>query len=177
MNERKLKQLNILVIAVILLAIAAAVLFATKFSPMNENKITGADIRDMSTNWILRDYRGMEDQLIDLPTKIDAKPGETILIMHKVPDDVTETSVLLFETQFQNVVVTIGQEKVYSNGVLTNQTYMENAVPCQNIISIGSAKPGDVVSIYIASAYGKYRGNIGSIYYGTKGDAIANIIK
>ncbi|MBR3834535.1 MAG: hypothetical protein IKJ73_09455 [Lachnospiraceae bacterium] len=177
MNERKLKQLNILVIATILLAIGSAILFATKFSPMNENKITGAQIRDLNSNWILRDYRGEADQLIDLPTKIDAEAGETLLIMHKVPDDVTETSVLLFETQFQNVVVTIGQEKIYSNGVLTNQTYMNNAVPCQNIISIGTAKPGDIISIYIASAYGKYSGNIGSIYYGTKGDAIANIIK
>ncbi len=177
MNERKLKQLNILVIAVVLLAVISAVLFAGKFSPMNENKITGADIRDLSTGWILRDYRGQDDQIIDLPTDIEAEPGEIILIMHKVPDDVSKTSVLLFETQFQNIVVTIGQEKIYSNGVLNNQTYMENAVPCQNIISIGTAKPGDVVSIYIASAYGKYSGSIGSIYYGTKGDAIANIIK
>jgi len=177
MNERKLKQLNILVIAVVLLAVISVVLFAGKFSPMNENKITGADIRDLSTGWILRDYRGQDDQIIDLPTDIEAEPGEIILIMHKVPDDVSKTSVLLFETQFQNIVVTIGQEKIYSNGVLNNQTYMENAVPCQNIISIGTAKPGDVVSIYIASAYGKYSGSIGSIYYGTKGDAIANIIK
>ena len=177
MFEAKSGLVIILVVAVILMAIASAVLFTTKFSPMDENKITGADITDISTNWILRDYRGEADQLIDLPADIEAEPGETILIMHKVPDDVSETSVLLFETQFQNIVVTVGQEKVYSNGVLTNQTYMQNAVPCQNIISIGTAKPGDIVSIYIASAYGKYSGSIGSIYYGTKGDAIANIIK
>ena len=50
MNERKLKQLNILVIAVILISIASAVLFSTKFSPMNENKITGVEIKDLSKN-------------------------------------------------------------------------------------------------------------------------------
>lgn len=177
MNERKLKQLNTLVIAAVLIAVVASILFATKFSPKNENPITGSNIEDFNSNWVLRDYRGEEDQIIDLPTDIEANPGETLLIMHKVPDNVTDTSVLLFETEFQNVVVTIGQEKVYSNGVLTGQEYMKNAVPCQNIISIGSAKPGDVVSIYIASAYGKYSGKIGSIYYGTKGDAIASIVK
>ncbi len=176
MNERKLKQLNILVIAIVIVAVVSAVIFATKFSPTNENKITGVQINDFNSNWVLKDYRGQEDTIIDLPTKIDAEAGETLLIMHKVPDDVTDTSVLLFETEFQNVVVTIGQEKVYSNGVLNNQSYMSNAAPCQNIISIGSAKPGDVISIYIASSYDKYSGHIGSIYYGTKGDAIASII-
>lgn len=176
MNERKLKQLNILVIAIVIVAVVSAVIFATKFSPTNENKITGVQINDFNSNWVLRDYRGQADTIIDLPAKIDADAGETLLIMHKVPDDVTDTSVLLFETEFQNVVVTIGQEKVYSNGVLNNQSYMSNAAPCQNIISIGSAKPGDVISIYIASSYDKYSGHIGSIYYGTKGDAIASII-
>ena len=177
MNERKLKQLNILVIAAIFIAVVASILFATKFSPENENPITGSNLEDFNSNWVLRDYRGEDDQIIDLPANIEANAGETLLIMHKVPDNVTDTSVLLFETEFQNIVVTIGEEKVYSNGVLTEQEYMKNAVPCQNIISIGSAKPGDVVCIYIASAYNKYSGKIGSISYGTKGDAIASIVK
>ena len=171
MNERKLKQLNILVIAAIFIAVVASILFATKFSPENENPITGSNLEDFNSNWVLRDYRGEDDQIIDLPANIEANAGETLLIMHKVPDNVTDTSVLLFETEFQNIVVTIGEEKMYSNGVLTEQEYMKNAVPCQNIISIGSAKPGDVVCIYIASAYNKYSGKIGSISYGTKGDA------
>ena len=112
-----------------------------------------------------------------MPANIDADSEDTILIMNRVPEDVNSDSVLVLETEFQNILVTINDEKVYSNGILNDQKLMKNAVPCYNVISIGNAKPGDVVSIYIASAYDKYSGRIGNIYFGTRGDAISDIVR
>ncbi len=177
MNERKLKQLNILVIVAVFAAIISSCIFIFALAPDNPNKITGVKMEELNSGWVLRNYGEEGDQIVDLPVDLDAKAGETVVIMHKVPEDVTESSVLMIETSFQNIVVSIGEVKVYSNGVLTDQKMLKSAVPCHNIIDIGMAKPGDIISVYIASAYGRYSGAIGNIYYGTKGDAIANIIR
>ncbi len=177
MNERKLKQLNILVIVAVVAALISICIFIFGLAPENPNKITGMDMQELNDGWVLRNYGDEGDRIVDLPTDLKAKAGETVVIMHKVPEDVTESSVLMFETSFQNIVVSIGEVKIYSNGVLTDQKMLKSAVPCHNVIDIGMAKPGDIISIYIASAYNKYSGNIGGIYYGTEGDAISGIIR
>lgn len=176
MNERRLKQLNILVLLTAITGVIFMGLFVFVFSPESRNKIKSGELTEFNEGWILRGYRGTVDSIINLPEKLDADAEETIIIMHKVPEDVSGDTVLIFETEFQNIVVTVGGEKVYTNGVLNNQKLMKNAVPCLNVIDIGNAKPGDVVSIYIASAYDKYSGRLGSIYYGTRGDAVADIV-
>lgn len=176
MNERRLKQLNILVLLTALAGIIFMGLFVFVFSPANSNRIKSGELTEFNDSWILRGYRGNADSIINLPAKIEADAEETILIMHKVPDDISSDTVLVFETEFQNIVVTVGDEKVYTNGVLNNQKLMKTSVPCMNVIDIGNAKAGDVVSIYVASGYDKYSGKLASIYYGTRGDAVADIV-
>ena len=87
MNERKLKQLNILVIAAIFIAVVASILFATKFSPENENPITGSNLEDFNSNWVLRDYRGEDDQIIDLPANIEANAGDVVCKLTEKPQE------------------------------------------------------------------------------------------
>ncbi len=177
MNERKLKQLNILVIITALAALVCALLFVFCFAPDNNNRIDNIELTDYSDNWVLKNYRGGNDKIVHLPAEIDADADEIILIMKRVPENVNANSVLVIETEFQNIMATINENTVYSNGVLNNQKLMKNAVPCYNVIDIGSAKPGDIISIYISSAYQKYNGHISSIYYGTKGDVVAELVK
>lgn len=177
MNERKLKQLNILVIITALAALVCALLFVFSFAPDNNNRIDNIELTDYSDNWVLKNYRGGIDKIVHLPEDIEAEADEIILIMKRVPEDVNANSVLVIETEFQNIMATINETTVYSNGILNNQKLMKNAVPCYNVIDIGSAKPGDIISIYISSGYKKYNGNISSIYYGTKGDVVAELVK
>lgn len=177
MNERRLKQLNILVLITAFVGLVFIGLFVFVFAPDNDNRIESGRLTEFNDGWILRGYRGEADSLIELPDKIKADTGEILLIMHQVPEDVTKDSVLLLETEFQNVVVMVGDERVYMNGILNNQKLMKNAVPCYNMIDIGSAEPGEVISIYVSSAYKKYSGSLGSVYYGTKGDVVAEIVR
>ena len=177
MNEKKLKQLNILVLLVALSGVLVMCLFAFVFSPKSENSINGDNLVRYNDNWVLKSENGSEDSIVTLPIKTDVEKGETVLLMNRVPEDVNPDSVLVIKTKFQNIIVTINGKKVYSNGVLNDQKLMKNAVPCYNIIDIGNAKPGDLVSVYIASAYAKYSREIGSIYYGTRGGAVSDIIR
>lgn len=177
MNERKLKQLNVLVLLTIFAGIIFIGIFVFVFAPKNNNYINFGKLKLLNDNWILRSHNGNTDELIELPNKIDAEAEQTIVIAHKIPEDVSDDTVLLIETQFQNILVTIGEESVYSNGVLSNQKLMKSAVPCYNVIDIGDAEPGDIVTVYLASAYKKYSGEIGSVYYGTRGDVVSQIIK
>lgn len=176
MNERRLKQLNILVLITALVGVIFIGLFVFVFAPDSRNKIKSGELTEFNDNWILRGYAENTDSLINLPEKVDAERGETVVIMHKVPENISKDTVLLFETEFQNIVVMLGEEKVYTNGVLSNQKLMKNAVPCLNVIDIGDAKAGDVITIYVASAYGKYSGSLGSVYYGNRGDVVAGIV-
>ena len=177
MNERKLKQLNIIAIITALAALICIGLFVFAFSPDIENRINMGNLKTYNDGWVLKAYDKYEDRIITLPEKVKASEGETLILMNKVPDTVNADTVLVTKTNFQNIIVTVDGKKVYSNGVLNDQKLMKNAVPCVNIIDIGQAKPGDIVAIYIASAYGKYNGQLPNIYYGTRGDAITDIVK
>ena len=177
MNERKLKQLNVLTLITVAAALVAIVLFCVVFAPKSENRIDSDNLRPYNEGWVLKGYDDKVDEIITLPEKVDADKEDTIILMNRVPDDVNSDTVLVIKTEFQNIIVTIGDKKVYSNGVLNDQKLMKNSVPCYNIIDIGEAKPGDVVTIYIASAYDKYSGDLGSIYYGTRGGAVADIVR
>ncbi len=177
MNDRKLKQLNILVMLAVAVGIIFIGLFMFVFRPAEQKKIATDKLQDFNDGWILRNYRGESDRFLDLPTKIKADKEEVIVIVHEAPDNVNRNSVLVMDTKFQNMLVTVNDEKVYTNGVLNDQKLMENAVPCINMIDISSAMPGDLITIYLVSAYDKYSGEIGSISIGTKGDVVAGIIK
>lgn len=177
MNERKLKQLNIIVLVTLVIAFVITLVFVFAFSKRDENTIQADNLEKYNSNWVLKSDNGIDDEIISLPAKVDAGKGDTILLMNRVPENVNKNSVLVIRTQFQNIIVTINDTKVYSNGVLNNQKYMKNAVPCYNIIDIGNASPGDVISVYISSGYDKYSKEIGNIYFGTRGGAIWDIVK
>lgn len=177
MNERKLKQLNILILIAVGVGIVFMGLFSFGFAPEGQHRIETTVLKDFNDGWILRNYQGAGDDLIDLPNKLDGNAEEIILLMHKVPEDLNEDTVLVFETKFQNVQVLVGDEVVYTNGVLNEQKLMRNAVPCLNVVDISDANPGDVISVYLASGYDKYSGELGEFFYGTKGDVVSQLVR
>ena len=176
MNTAKLKQLNIIVIMAVIIGLIFMALFVFVFSPDGQNKITGDSIKDYSENWILKGFKGGTDELVDLPHNIDADAEEIIVLLKALPDDINANSALAFKTEFQNVRVLLGDNNIYMNGVMNDQKLMKNAVPGYNIIDLSDAAPGDMITIYLSSAYKKYSGDLPEIYYGTKSDIIFNII-
>ena len=177
MNNKKLKQLNLLIIITVFAGIVCAFVFAFGYSPNNVNKINNDSLSAYNEGWVLKEYNGEPDTIITLPEKVKLDAEDVVVIMNRVPDDVNSSSVLMFKTEFQNVIVMLDGEQVYSNGVLNDQKLMKNAVPCYNIVDIGTAKPGDVVAIYLASAYKSYSGRIPEVYFGTRGDVVASIFR
>lgn len=177
MRDRKLRQLNILTLIAVGVAVLCIAVFAFMLSPAKQGRLGKDSLTAINDRWVLKNYNGGTDELISLPVDLDADAGDTITIMSQVPDDVSASSVLMFYTEFQNVVVTIGEDRVYSNGVMNNQKFMKNAVPCYNVVSLEKAEPGDVITIYLSSAYSHYSGRLGSIYYGTGGSAVTSLIR
>lgn len=177
MNEKKLRQLNILTIITAVACLICMLVFAFILSPNEKNRIGADGLVTMNDRWVLKNYNGSDDKLISLPISLDVAAGEAVAIMSQVPDDVSDSSVIMFYTKFQNVIVMLGDNKIYSNGVLNNQKLLKNAVPCYNVVSLKGAKPGDIITIYMASAYKHYSGDIGSIYYGTAGGAVTELVK
>lgn len=167
----------------ILTLIAAAVglicmgIFVFVLAPADRNRIGGSGLDTYNERWVLKNYHGEEDSIVTLPLSLDAEPEDIITLMGQVPEDVNQDSVLMFRTEFQNVIVMLGDTRVYSNGVMNNQKLMKNAVPCYNVVSLKDARPGDVITIYMASAYKQYSGQVGSIYYGTQGDVLAELVR
>lgn len=176
-NERKLKQLNIMTVIAVIVSTIFVLLFVFVFAPKEQNKLKPGTLKPFNDRWVLKNYSGLDDEIVELPIKVKAKDDETLVIMKKLPENVGEDTVLFFETEFQNVMVMVGERKVYSNGVMNDQKLMQNAVPCNNIVPLEGAKPGEIVAIYLASAYSKYRGQISSIYIGSRSDVFAKLIK
>lgn len=177
MNERKLRQLNILTLITAVVSFIFIVIFVFVLAPDGNNRIGMSGLTKYNDRWVLKNYRGQADEIVTLPLSLDADAEEIITIMAQVPEDVNKDSVLLFRTEFQNIVVMIGEKRVYSNGVMTDQKLMKNAVPCYNVVSLAETKPGDVITIHMASGYKRYSGRIGEIYYGTQGDVMTELIR
>ncbi len=177
MNERKLRQLNILTLIAAAASLICMGIFVFVLAPADRNRIGGSGLDTFNERWVLKNYHGKEDSIVTLPLSLDAEPEEIITLMGQAPEDVNQDSVLMFRTEFQNVIVMVGDTKVYSNGVMNNQKLMKNAVPCYNVVSLKGARPGDVITIYMASAYKQYSGQVGDIYYGTQGDVLAELIR
>ncbi len=176
MNERKLKQLNLVVLLALVTGIVCIVIFASFFVPKYQNRIEGGTLKTFNESWMLRNVGG-NSEMIDLPKRLSSDAEDIITIMHLVPENVNEETVLMFRTEFQNVVVTLNDHTIYTYGVMNDQKMVKNAVPCNNVVSLADAKPGDVIAIYFVSAYGKYSGELPDIYVGTRGDVVSTLIK
>ena len=130
MKKDKRRQLHILSLLTILFAVLAIFMFAFFFAPKNQTRLPFGALSVYDEPWVLKNYGGENDKLITLPYKLKAKAGETITLMSRVPEDVTEDSVLVFDTKFQNVVVLLNDERIYSYGVMNNQKRLKNAGLC-----------------------------------------------
>lgn len=176
MNERRLKQLNIIIIITILAGLIFIGLFVFVFAPKGQDKLAGNTITDFSDGWILKAFNGGSDRIVTLPDKLKNDPENVIVLMHKVPENINGNTAIAFKTEFQNVRVMVGERTIYTNGILNEQKLMKNAVPCYNIVDIGSTVPGEIITIYLSSGYKKYSGILPEIYYGNKSDIIFDII-
>ncbi len=177
MSTNKRKQLNILVIIIVGASAFAMLLLGVLFKPQSRKGLDMGEVEAINEGWVLRNYRGNDDKLVELPVKLKAEPDEVLLFMHRLPDGVYEDKVLMFDTKFQNVRVFIGELKVYENGVLNNQKLMRNSVPATNIVDLSYAQPGDIVSIYISSGYKSYSGAMSNVYIGSRGAVVSSILK
>ena len=61
MNERKLKQLNILVLVTMLVGLVVMGLFVFVFSPGSENRINTENLTKYNDNWVLKSINGNND--------------------------------------------------------------------------------------------------------------------
>ena len=176
MNERRFRQLNILTIIAVAVGIGMMLFFAFVVSDGGNQKISFRTPKKLDDTWVLYRQGESDEQIIDLPTKLKAKKGEIITITHQMPEDAGEDSAICFYTEFQNVIVSIGDRRVYESGVLADNKMTKNAVPGYHVVDI-DARAGETVTIQLASAYGRYSGRIPGIYYGSRGDIVSWLIR
>ena len=176
MNERRLQQLNILVIIATVVGVCMMFFFAF-FIRGNENRRITLHMPDtMNDSWVLTRQGDEAQTLIDIPDRIKVKPGEILTIAHAIPDAEGDDVSLCFYTEFQNVIVYVGGTRVYESGVLDNNKIMKNAVPGYHVVDIDRTL-GDTVTIQLASYYRRYSGKITSVYIGSHGDIVAWLIE
>ena len=118
MNERRFRQLNILTIIAVAVGIGMMLFFAFVVSDGGNQKISFRTPKKLDDTWVLYRQGESDEQIIDLPTKLKAKKGEIITITHQMPEDAGEDSAICFYTEFQNVIVSIGDRRVYETGDL-----------------------------------------------------------
>ena len=176
MNERKLRQLNILIVITVAVGFILMGVFAFIGRDGANNRIQIKELKPLNDTWVLRTQGESGETLIDLPGKIKAKPGEIITITHQIPEDAGQDTVLCFYTEFQNVIVLVGDTRVYENGVLTEQKLMKNTVPAYNVVDIGSVS-GKTVTIQLTSGYKRFVGKLPTVYYGSRGDVVSYLIR
>lgn len=176
MNERKLRQLNILIVITVAVGFILMGVFSFVGRDGANNRLQIKELKPLNDTWVLRTQGESGETLIDLPEKIKAKPGEIITITHQIPEDAGQDTVLCFYTEFQNVLVLVGDTRVYENGVLTEQKLMKNTVPAYNIVDIGSVA-GKTVTIQLTSGYKRFVGKLPTVYYGSRGDVVSYLIR
>lgn len=176
MNERKLRQLNILIVITVAVGFILMGVFSFVGRDGANNRLQIKELKPLNDTWVLRTQGESGETLIDLPEKIKAKPGEIITITHQIPEDAGQDTVLCFYTEFQNVIVLVGDTRVYENGVLTEQKLMKNTVPAYNVVDIGSVA-GKTVTIQLTSGYKRFVGKLPTVYYGSRGDVVSYLIR
>ena len=176
MNERRFRQLNILTVIAVTVGVLMMFFFAFVVSDGGNQKISFRTPKRLDDTWVLYRQGESDEQIIDLPTKLKTKKGEIITITHQMPEDAGEDSAICFYTEFQNVIVSIGDRRVYESGVLADNRMMKNAVPGYHVVDI-DARAGETVTIQLSSAYGRYSGRVPGIYYGSHGDIVSWLIR
>ena len=83
MNERRLKQLNIVVVMAILAGLIFISLFVFVFAPDGQNRITGDTIKDFNDGWILKAFAGGNDEIVTLPVKLKADESDIIVLSYE----------------------------------------------------------------------------------------------
>lgn len=176
MNERKLRQLNILIVITVAVGFILMGVFAFMGRDGANNRIRMKKLNALNDTWVLNRQGETEQTLIDLPQDLKGAAGEVFTITHQMPEDASKDTALCFYTDFQNVIVWVGNNRVYENGVLTEQKLIKNAVPAYHVVDIGDVE-GDSITIQFSSLYKRFSGELPSVYYGSRGDVVSYLIR
>lgn len=176
MNERRLKQLNILTLLAVFVGAVMMLYFAVFAGKGAGLKVGVHEPKLLDDTWVLHQQGETEARLIDLPMRVKAEKGEILTMTHEIPEDAGEGSAICFYTEFQNVIVMLDKTRIYESGVFSGNRMMKNAVPGYNVVDI-DAKAGDTITIQLMSAYGRYSGKLPHVYYGSRGDIVSWLIR
>lgn len=176
MNERRFRQLNILTIIAVSVGVLLMLFFSFAASGGGNGKISFRTPKKMDDTWVVYQEGISEEQIVDLPTKLKTGKSEIVTITHRIPEDAGEGSAVYFYTEFQNVIVSIDGQRVYENGVLSENPWIKNAVPGYHVVDI-DANVGQTITIQLSSAYSRYSGRLPHVYYGSRGDIVSWMIR
>lgn len=176
MNERRFRQLNILTIIAVASGVLLMLFFAFAVPNAGNRKIPFRIPKKLNTTWVLQKQGSADETLIDLPAKLKTKKNEILTISHPIPEDAGSDGAICFYTEFQNVIVSVDDQRIYESGVLSGNKMMKNAVPGYHVVDL-NVESGKVVTIQLVSAYGRYSGRIPDVYYGAHGDIVSWLVR
>lgn len=173
---------------------ASAILFCffgvNKIPALEEQgRIEGLD--DFSDGWIctyktedeqkLQEYRSTEEsssgeddkivrEVITLPGKLPVAKGETLSLLHKVPEFDLRTIYLLIETNNQAVKVSVGQDVLYQSDA------KEKKLPSYHVIPLNPQYEDKIIVIEMSGHSGNNM-EIGPICTGTRNQLWMELLK
>lgn len=173
---------------------ASAILFCffgvNKIPALEEQgRIEGLD--DFSDGWIctyktedeqkLQEYRSTEEsssgeddkivrEVITLPGKLPVAEGETLSLLHKVPEFDLRTIYLLIETNNQAVKVSVGQDVLYQSDA------KEKKLPSYHVIPLNPQYEDKIIVIEMSGHSGNNM-EIGPICTGTRNQLWMELLK
>lgn len=122
----------------------------------------------LNEDWIYVNQSG-SSEYVDLPTKLDAGPDNTIVISHVIPDDILPQTAISLVTSHQSIYVYIDNNLIFEKTDYSYGSLID--VPSGNILVIVPLPlgcEGKIISLKIISEYDDYAGRINDVHIGDK---------
>lgn len=134
-------------------------------------RLQRTQLQTINDAWIL--FTGNDtDSLVNLPASAELDDTVPVKITHYLPEDLRNNDVLLFYSQYASVSVVIDGDVRYETGIEEKRPFMKAPVSQWNMVPLTKEDSGKQAQITFVSPYGVYNGQLGEVYYGSRGDCL-----
>lgn len=144
--------------------------------PTEDVRLSFGQITAMNTHWSVT-VLGTETEPDTLPAVIDAAPGETVVLRRILPDAFRNRQTIRLRSSMQDIQVYLDGLQIYDNTI-----YKQDTIPYSVeasvwiLLDLPEESQGKAMEIHVASDAGMMAGRLNGIYYGDRGDLIADLL-
>jgi diguanylate cyclase (GGDEF)-like protein len=167
--ERFQSYIIVCIFLVILIGLA-------RYFSSDDLRLQYGDVYSLNDGWTIEDGMVIRED-INLSQELDVPVGQIIEISKVLPEDFSDSKTLRLRSSMQKVTVFLDEELIYDNtDRKSDQVLYNTEASTWILIDLPKNSDGRLLRILISSGVSVMSGRINGVFYGHRGDLIANLL-